>query len=224
MLPMAVYLASAGRSQHALSVRAPASVTVTACRGVQPPDTKPPAQESGLPLAAAFVRERDDYWAKQAGVAGTLSENCIRQHDTYWTQGPDGKAYPTWHPAVAATAAGEACYFGHEHGDDPAPSPFYSDAKYQPQRDQRLIPIPFGYANEVLAANGGARHEDHFGHKIYRETFEAAVGNSTSAASVTGTGAVCTALLKLHQGTHSADAITHHLHEAVAHVEPDTGR
>ncbi len=165
------------------------------------------------------MTDRADYWAKHPGVIGTLSNNCIRLHDSYWTQGPDGKAYPTWHPPVA-TASGEACYFGHEHGDDPGASPFYVDAKYKQQRDERIIPIPFGYANEVLAANGGARHEDHFGHKIYRENFQIAYGNSaTNAAPVTGSGTLCTALLKLHQGTHSADALTHHLHEAVAHVD-----
>jgi hypothetical protein len=164
------------------------------------------------------MTDRDDYWAKHPGVAGTLSNECVRLHDSFWTQGPDGKAYPTWHPPVATAASTEVCFFGHEHGDDPSSSPFYVDPTYQPQRDSRVIPIPFGYANEVLAANGGARHEDHFGHKIYREEFEAAYGNSTSPASVMGTGAICTALLKLHQGTHGPDAITHHLHEAVAHV------
>jgi hypothetical protein len=207
------------------------TVKATLCKGAGAPPPpppppppisggKPPAQASGLALAAAFVTSRSDYWAKHPGVvANNLSPACVQQHDTHWTKGPDNKAYPTWHPPVEVLASGETCYYGHEHGDDPRPSPFYTDAKYQQQRNDGLIPMPFGYANEVLAANGGMRHEDHFGHKIYRENFEMAYGNSTSPAAVTGTGAKCTALLKLHQGTHSGDAFTHHLHEAVAHVD-----
>ncbi len=37
-------------------------------------------------------------------------------HDRYVTKGPDGKSYPTWHPAVDPVTG---CMFGHEHGADP---------------------------------------------------------------------------------------------------------
>ena len=40
-------------------------------------------------------------------------------HDQYVTTGPDGKTYPTWHPAVDAATG---CYFDHDHGDDPRAS------------------------------------------------------------------------------------------------------
>src|SRR5581483_11927460 len=40
-------------------------------------------------------------------------------HDAITTTGPDGKQYPTWHPAVDPASG---CYFGHEHGDDPRTS------------------------------------------------------------------------------------------------------
>jgi len=40
-------------------------------------------------------------------------------HDQITTTGPDGKRYPTWHPAVDAVTG---CRFGHEHGDDPRTS------------------------------------------------------------------------------------------------------
>jgi hypothetical protein len=40
-------------------------------------------------------------------------------HDAITTTGPDGRQYPTWHPAVDPATG---CYFGHEHGDDPRTS------------------------------------------------------------------------------------------------------
>jgi hypothetical protein len=40
-------------------------------------------------------------------------------HDRYVTTGPDGKLYPTWHPAVDPVTG---CRFGHEHGADPRTS------------------------------------------------------------------------------------------------------
>ena len=178
------------------------------------------AQSSGLPLSVSFLTTQNNYWYNHPGVNNTLTDSCVRLHDSYWTRGPDGKAYPTWHPAVV-TEGGEQCYFGHEHGDDPSSSPFYSQSAYQDLKAQGFVPIPFGYANEVLAANGGHRHEDHFGHKIFREEFRMAYGNSVNTGSVTSTGAACDALLKLHQGTHSSDGLSNHLHEAIAHLRCD---
>jgi len=176
------------------------------------------AQESGRVISTGFDVSRRHYWANHEGVRNSLSPACVRLHDSFWTVGPDNKVYATWHPPVAEHPNGETCYFGHEHGDDPRASPFYTQAQYQQLRDDGLIPVPFGYANEVYAAAQGSRHEDHFGHKIFRENFETAYGNSVSPVSVQGTGSVCTALLKLHQGTHSADALTNHLHEVIAHI------
>ena len=40
-------------------------------------------------------------------------------HERITAAGPDGKPYPTWHPAVDAATG---CRFGHEHGDDPRAS------------------------------------------------------------------------------------------------------
>lgn len=178
-----------------------------------------PAQESGLVISTGFDVSRQHYWANHEGVRNRLSPACVQLHDSFWTKGPDNKVYATWHPPVADLPNGETCYFGHEHGDDPRQSPFYTQPQYQQLRDDGFIPVPFGYANEVYAAAQGSRHEDHFGHKIFRENFETAYGNSVSPAAVQGTGSVCSALLKLHQGTHSADALTNHLHEVIAHID-----
>ena len=83
-------------------------------------------------------------------------DSCSKAiHDRYSVVGPDGKLYPTWHPPVDPATG---CSFGHEHGRDPRESNLYASAG----------DIPFGLANEALDGwdATGARHEDHYGHKI----------------------------------------------------------
>ncbi len=130
----------------------------------------------------------------------------ISVHDQYATIGPDGKLYPTWHPPVDPATG---CTFGHEHGRDPSGSPLY----------QAAGKIPFGYANEQLAAYDptGMRHEDHVGHKIEWE--------ASLAMHINGipTDIRCDVLAKLHQGTHSKDAFTNNLHEIVYHLKCTDG-
>jgi hypothetical protein len=182
-----------------------------------------PANQSGCAVSGQLdPTNPGTYWANHQGVVGyNLSQACKDLHDAFWTFGPNGKVYPTWHPAkVVHPVTQVTCYFGHEHGDYPGNSRFYTDiTRYQQQRIDGFIPVPFGYANDVYAANGGMRHEDHFGHKIFVEKFEAAQGNSANAGNVTPKGVICDALLKLHQGTHSPDALSNHLHEAIAHID-----
>src|SRR5687767_6772622 len=82
-------------------------------------------------------------------------DTCTQeQHDAYSVLGPDGKAYPTWHPATGPGG----CSFGHEHGRNPRDSDLYGD----------LGGLPFGYASEMLAISDPAhpRDEDHVGHKV----------------------------------------------------------
>jgi len=53
------------------------------------------------------------------------------------------------------------------------------------------------WISPVLTADGGHRHEDHSGDKLFRDNFRIAVGNSaTDAGPVTATSAVCDAQLK----------------------------
>src|SRR5262245_40496979 len=50
----------------------------------------------------------------------TAGQPCPQAlHDSWVTTGPDGKTYPTWHPAVDPTYG---CFYGHEHGTDPRTS------------------------------------------------------------------------------------------------------
>ena len=132
-------------------------------------------------------------------------DTCTRdQHDAYAVIGPDGKAYPTWHPPSGPGG----CTFGHEHGRDPSGSNLLESAGG----------LPFGYANEMLALADPAhpRDEDHVGHKVEWE-------NDVALPLMGGGTAVCDVLLKLHQGTHSRDAFSNNLHELVYHLRCDGG-
>jgi hypothetical protein len=125
-------------------------------------------------------------------------------HDSYAALGHDGLRYPTWHPPVDPATG---CTFGHEHGRDPAGSRVYG----------LVGPIPFGYANQHLEAGGfGApRNEDHVGHKVeWENDMLMSVGDGGSAAL----SIRCDVLVKMHQGTHSADAFTNNMHEVAYHV------
>ncbi|MGH7580337.1 MAG: hypothetical protein ACREM9_09215 [Gemmatimonadales bacterium] len=136
-------------------------------------------------------------------------DTCTQQqHDAYAVLGPDGKAYPTWHPPTGPGG----CSFGHEHGRDPSGSDLSDD----------LGGLPFGYASEMRAASDPThpRDEDHVGHKV---EWENDVQLALSGEGVTSSTTLCDVLLKLHQGTHSKDAFTNNLHELVYHLRCEDG-
>ena len=87
------------------------------------------------------------------------------------------------------------CFFGHEHGDDPRTSVLYNEVGMP----------PFGYVNAIE----GQRTEDHVGNKVF------VVNDDTRGGSL---------LVKLHQGTHSADAFVNNLHELQYHYRNRDGR
>ena len=173
------------------------------------PPTDNPAWGKSLPPADAQTSMAYDIVVSASGSGYTpKAGECSREvHARYWTYGPDGKVYPTWHPPRDASG----CAFGHEHGDDPRSSDLFADAKWP----------YFGYTSEVMtgANPGGAhRHEDHVGHKVL------AVNNSNVIQGDNGTSffppqgntiATCDILLKFHQGTHSPDAFTNNVHELI---------
>jgi hypothetical protein len=171
-----------------------------------------------LALTAAAACSQGDGFLDPAGAApsramGTWTpgshDTCTQaQHDAYAVLGPDGKAYPTWHPPTGPGG----CSFGHEHGRDPRDSDLYDD----------LGGLPFGYASEMLALADPAhpRDEDHVGHKVEWENDLQLALSGDGAGSGT---IVCDVLLKLHQGTHSKDAFTNNLHELVYHLRCDEG-
>lgn len=165
-----------------------------------PPDSAPRARAYGI-------------W-----IPNPLYDTCPKWlHDSYWVYGPDGKVYPTWHPPTDVNPlTGQACTYGHEHGDDPAGAGIAG------------LSLPFGYVNEVLEATDPAhpRHEDHVGHKVmYRRDLRVGrPGDDLSNFEQTGgSGPVCTFLTKLHQGTHSPVAFTNNMHEVFLHVRCANG-
>ncbi len=126
---------------------------------------------------------------------------CPRwMHDTYWVEGDDGKAYPTWHPPVDFDPETRRyCTYGHEHGDDPRGSAAFA-----------VVGLPpFGYVNEQHSPGNPAlqRREDHVGHKVLVANGWRMYRNSD------GRDERCNVVVKLHMGTHSADALVNTAHE-----------
>ncbi|WP_213452401.1 cellulose-binding domain-containing protein [Rhizomonospora bruguierae] len=189
----------------------------------QPPTTRPPTTPptsgpttppSGnpdwgrsLPPAGAQTSHAYDLIVMNdpKGYAPAAGECSKEIHARYWTYGPDGKVYPTWHPARDPSG----CSFGHEHGDDPRTSNLFATVGWP----------AFGYTSEVMMStnpDSGQRHEDHVGHKVLAVNRVNVIqgDNGTSFFPPSGTTvAVCDVLLKFHQGTHSADAFTNNVHE-----------
>jgi hypothetical protein len=140
-------------------------------------------------------------------------DTCPRAlHERYSVIGPDGKVYPTWHPAVVTDpATGQPCTFGHEHGRDPRGSDIYAwvARHLAAPGKEAYAGIPFGAATEALEDYPGAaaRSEDHVGYKI---DYENDVPLSTASGRI---GVTCDYLVRVHQGTHSPDALTNNVHE-----------
>lgn len=148
-------------------------------------------------------------------------------HRTYSVIGPDGKRYPTWHPAtVTDPATGKECTFGHEHGDDPRSSDIYAWAAERlgsADGGGRQQGIPFGYVSEASAEDehhGGhvMRHEDNVGHKVFVADDVKIIGSSPRRQLTTTVGGkevplTCDYLIKAHQGSHSSDATKNNGHE-----------
>ncbi len=171
--------------------------------------------ERAAPATSKAYRERN--WTP------TAYDTCSAElHRSYSVLGPDGKLYPTWHPpTVVDPATGQRCTFGHEHGDDPAGSDIYTwVTDFLDADPARSRGIPFGYVSEALdawsGANGGVtRHEDNVGHKVI-------VTNNVRLVTASPRGYVrdangqpveCDVLMKVHQGSHSGDAIVNNAHE-----------
>lgn len=165
----------------------------------------------------------------------TAADTCSAElHASYNTTGPDGKIYPTWHPAqVTDPATGKSCTFGHEHGDDPSTSDIYDwVVDYLSPEElggvnevKPATSLPFGYGSEELNdyasvhAGMSMRHEDNAGHKVFvandvalldedRNEVTALIDGKTQQVS-------CDFLIKQHQGSWSPDATSNNAHELI---------
>lgn len=102
-------------------------------------------------------------------------------HRRYVATAPDGRQLPTWHPPTDPTYQ---CWFGHEHGDNPAGAPAL--------RGRSAV---FGYAS----ARAGLT-EAHNGYKVFRWD------NVQSVAAPNHNGA--SLLMIVNQGTSDAGRFT----------------
>ena len=158
----------------------------------------------------------------------TAHDTCSKElHAEYTALGPDGKIYPTWHPAqVIDPATGTLCTFGHEHGADPAGSDIYAwvvEHLTPEDADGGKTGIPFGYASEALMTYGAShegmamRHEDNAGHKIFIANDVQLIDEDRNWVTIPGTQetVTCDFLIKQHQGSWSPDATSNNAHEAI---------
>jgi hypothetical protein len=218
-----------GGHDHGGTPTVSATPTPTSSTPVSPtpePSTEPTPSEPTPVTRTASVAYAERNWTP------TEYDTCSAElHASYSVVGPDGKIYPTWHPAtVTDPDTGVTCTFGHEHGDDPASSDIYAwvqelmaPADLQAGESTGL---PFGYVSEELNdyahdhAGMSMRHEDNGGHKVFVAndvelldesknpvTFTAADGSSQAT--------VCDYLIKQHQGSWSPDATSNNAHELI---------
>jgi hypothetical protein len=173
-----------------------------------------PLVSDGLPPVLPPGPASHAYALWTPGATDTCPQSV---HDRFAVIGPDGKRYPTWHPpTVTNPATGLPCTFGHEHGGDPRGSEIFEWVVSQlaASGSAEFAGLPFGYAAEELdeyaQANPGTtpRHEDHVGHKV---DFANNIGLTDDSG--TALGVTCDVLFKVHQGTHSADALGNNVHE-----------
>ncbi len=151
----------------------------------------------------------------------------IGVHNSYWTavRSSDGTLtyYPSWHPPVHDPGGPEECRFTHEHGLDPRSSDLYDEAH------PTNVGVPFGLVHPGTGGVSG-RVEDHVGHKVVVENdLQLTLNNPYSEGTAlqlfepNGQPITCDWYSKLHQGTHSIDALGFNLHEYYLNYSCDDG-
>lgn len=183
--------------------------------------------------AVAHAAEGETQW-KPSNPMDTCTQ---ADHEKFMVTGPDGRRYDGWHPSVYEREDGTSCRFGHEHGDNPRDSHIYdwTIAKLQEMAKPglKVTGLPFGYVSHqshaYAEATGGAlahRHEDHYGHKVYVLNDVKLVNQDRTKGYVrdaSGQPVTCNYLIKMHQGSHSADATRNNAHEMIYAVQCTDG-
>lgn len=200
------------------------SVAITLKRGGTPAPTPVPAPTTPVPTAPAAPVLSKAF--TERNWKPTAVDTCpVSLHEKYSVVGPDGKLYPSWHPATDTDpATGKSCTFGHEHGYDPATSDIYDwVTDFIDEDASKSRGIPFGYVSETLDTYSAAqnslvvRHEDNAGHKIIVANDVAVIGANPRVAVKDDDGVAikCDYLIKFHQGSHSSDATKNNAHETL---------
>jgi hypothetical protein len=161
-----------------------------------------PAPDGAPAASAGFGR-----W--QPGPGDTCPKPL---HDSYFVIGPDGKRYPTWHPAVGLDpATEEPCRFGHDHGRDPRGSQLWPllVQHFAARGETAEAGVPFGLAEEALAsyaqAHGGPAPPpvDHEGYKIEWQNDVPLLRSDLAALAVPAPDLRCDFFAVLHLEPHS---------------------
>jgi hypothetical protein len=202
----------------------PVAVAATPVATATPTPTATPGDglPKPLPNVPASVASTTRAWVP------TAYDTCSAAiHDRYSVVGPDGKRYPTWHPPTYTDpATGRTCTFGHEHGDDPATSdiaPWVAEHLASTSYGE-FAGLPFGLAAEALNAYAddhpgtAKRSEDHVGYKVDIADDVQLLGADGGALGLT-----CDYLTVVHQGSHSADALSNNAHELLYATRCDDG-
>jgi hypothetical protein len=114
-------------------------------------------------------------WSPSTDSARFPKECTKDVHDSYYVVGPDGRKYPTWHPPTHVNAStGEVCYFGHEHGDNPAGSALWNDLRRHfawdangngsiedSEWNSATTGVPFGYVAEYGGSPAAILHDSY---------------------------------------------------------------
>lgn len=161
----------------------------------------------GVPAAgAAFGRWRP-------GPADTCPKPL---HDAYLVIGPDGKRYPTWHPALGLDPRTEQpCSFGHEHGRDPRGSHLWPLLVHHFAAPGRAADagVPFGLAEEQLAIHAVAHGRrapppvDHEGYKIEWQNDVRLLRSDRPGERAVPLDVTCDFFAAYHLDPRSADAL-----------------
>ncbi len=171
--------------------------------------TAAPPERSGPGWSAV-----DKYFQEFPRRPGECSQEV---HDRYWVRGADGKIHPTWHPVIDPSG----CSMAHDHGDDPRTSDIYSFAQ--------RVPFAMAQGANGNSSPGPMRHEDHVGHKVVVQNDYFVVqgnpqhGDIPNTDIITRTDIQCDWLSKIHQGSHSKDALGNNAHEYQLNISCSDG-
>jgi len=187
--------------------------SVVSCKGDPPGDSTAP---DNRPDSASMGR-----WTPSTDTARFPNECSKEVHDSYYVIGPDGRKYPTWHAATHVDATtGEVCFFGHEHGDNPAGSALWNalrrhfawdanangtieDGEWNTARSG----VPFGYAAEYGGTPAAIPHDS------YKIAFVNGVSRQRLVSgNAQDFGLSCNQLLAYAHDTHTRFGFDQHRH------------
>ena len=186
---------------------------VVSCKGDPPGDSSVPENR---PDSLSMGR-----WTPSTDTTRFPRECSQAIHDSYFVIGPDGRKYPGWHPPTHVDAStGEVCYFGHEHGSNPAGSVLWNDLRRhfawdanangtieEGEWNNGYTGVPFGYAAEYGGAPASILHDSYKIALANGVTRQRLVNDNAQAF-----GLVCNQLLAYAHDTQSSYAFTEPSH------------